>query len=382
MLKKKDFFTIGILFLFLSLVSVFTYATSVTAVYRGTLPNCLTESSSLDFTGGSSFWSLNDSGDKELYKVSNSGIHTATIDITNCSLRNWEALAHNATRTYMYIGDIGNNGNDRTNLRVYRIPYPSTIIGTTAAAEEITFSYSDQTRFPASWMNFDAEAMIHFQGKIYIFTKADGNAIGYTKMYKLSDAPGNHVAMLVDSFYTNDRTTSADISADGTSLVLISNTKIHLFRNFSGDDFFGGQYTKISISGSWTQKEGVSFSTNNEIFISDEGSPGKLYHVDLSQWIPAAPIYTNIESITDDAVKVYPIPANNFVNVAINSDLKVEKLSFVLFDLTGKVVYQARIDNIYEPFSVATEDFPSGIYFYKLFDDAREVKSERLIINH
>ena len=55
-----------------------------------------------------------------------------------------------------------------------------------------------RSRLP--WMNFDVEAFFHFNGHLYLFTKADGDAIGYTKMYRLSDDPGSYSATLVDSF--------------------------------------------------------------------------------------------------------------------------------------------------------------------------------------
>ncbi len=373
----------GKLFLFMSLLTVASKAVTVTASSKGTLPSVLRESSAIDFTGGTHFWSLDDSGSPLLHKVAGDGSFVRTISITNATNRNWEDLTHDASRTYMYIGDFGNNNNDRTNLRVYRIPYPGS--PTSYAAEAINFSYPDQHQFPARWMNFDSEAFFHYQGKLYIFTKADGSAIGYTKMYSIPDDPGTYVATLVDSFYTNDRTTSADISPDGKSVVLISNTHIHIFRNFSGKDFFGGQHTQLNISGSWTQKEAVCFTSNNEIHLTDEntGSGNHLYYIDLSTWIPPAQASTtSIETINDVAsVSLYPNPANQYVNVILNN-VTFPNCSFVLYDLTGKVVYRDLIENTSIGITIPTADYPSGIYFYKIYTDSKEVQTARLIVQH
>jgi hypothetical protein len=366
-----------------SLLSITVKAVSVNAISQGSLPGVLVEASALDFNGSNGFWSLNDSGDPSVYKVNDNGTLVQTVDITGAHVRNWEEITHDSARTYMYIGDFGNNGDDRTNLRIFRIPYPSASVST-VAAEEIDYNYSDQTQFPSHWLNFDAEAFVHYRGKLYIFTKADGNAIGYTKMYELSDQPGSQTAFLVDSFYTNDRTTGASISPDGTSLVLISNTHIHLFRNFTGSNFFGGQHTQINIAGSWTQKEGVSFGTDRDIYLADEnsGSGNHLYYVDLSNWIPpTVTVTTGIEKINDDAVSVYPMPANQFVNINVRN-VNEKNLSISLFDITGKSIYTARIENTMVPFTIHTSDFPSGIYFYRVYSDALEMQTSRLIISH
>jgi hypothetical protein len=361
------------------------HAINITATPRGNLPAQLVESSGLDFTGGTHFWSLNDSGLPEIYRIASDGTLTRTVTVTNAALRNWEDMAHDASRTNLFIGDFGNNACDRTNLRIYRIPYPSFVPGNSVAAQLISFTYEDQVRFPSPWMNFDAEGFVHFQGKLYIFTKADGNAVGYTKMYSLPDVPGNHVAQLVDSFHTNDRTTGAAISPDGESLVLISNTHIHLFRGFNGDDFFGGQHTQINISGGWTQKEAVSFGEYNEIYMTDEntGSGNHLYHVDLSAWIPPPPAATtSIEKVNNSvSATVYPMPANQFANISFKNVNK-EKLSIALYDLTGKQVYKENIEDPFNTFVIETAVFPTGVYFYKVFADAKEIQTSRLIITH
>jgi hypothetical protein len=366
-------------------MSMSAKAASVSASAQGPLPSVLVESSAVDFTGGSHFWSLDDSGGPVIHKIANDGSLVKSITVSNASNRNWEDLTHDVNRNYMFIGDFGNNNCDRTNLRVYRIPYPSSATGSTTTADVINFTYPDQTRFPARWLNFDCEAFFHFQGKLYLFTKADGSAVGYTKLYSIPDAPGTYVACLLDSFYTNDRTTSADISPDGKSVVLISNTHIHLFKNFQGKDFFGGQHTQLNIAGSWTQKEGVSFSSNNEIYLTDEntGSGNNLYYIDLGNWIPPAQnTTTSIEKIKENVTaSAFPVPANQSVTLTLKN-ITPGNYNFALFDLTGKIVFKEIIENPMSPFEISTENFPSGVYFYKVFSESKELLTARLVITH
>jgi hypothetical protein len=357
---------------------------AITPTVKGTLPSSVAECSGMAYTGGSSFWTHNDGyGDENLYKVSNTGTLSRTVEVLGAVNHDWEDLAQDKDRNYLFIGDFGNNDCDRQNLRIYRIPHPSNISASTVTAEVINFSYPDQTRWPSPWMNFDVEGFFHFNGKLYLFTKPDLDAIGYTKMYRVPDQPGTHVATLVDSFYTNDRPTSADISPDGTSMIIMANSRIHLFRNFVGDDFFSGQYTKISISGGWTQKEGISFWSNNEIYLSDEdnGSGAKLYYIDMSPWIPAA-VTTGIKSAerASDVIAL-PNPANSFFNVQFTNPV-LTSCELKLFDLTGKEVRNVKADAGTSVLHMETSAITAGIYFYKLYADNREIRTERLVITH
>lgn len=375
--------------IFMTMMSSASKAVSISANVLGNLPNELYESSAVDFTGGTHFWSLDDSGAPNIYRIAMDGSLTRTVTITGASNRNWEDMTHDVARNNMFIGDFGNNNNDRTNLRIYKIPYPSSVSVNTIAAEEIRFTYPDQNRFPSPWMNFDAESFFHFQGKLYIFSKADGSAVGYTKMYSVPDMAGTYVATLVDSFYTNDRTTSADISPDGNAVVLISNSRIHIFRNYTGDNFFHGQHTLVSIAGSWTQKEGVCFAGNNDVYLTDEnnGAGNHLYHIDLSAYIPIAMpppppvVTTGIEQVNEAMAGVFPNPTNESVNVWVKNSGS-DKLSVAIFDLTGKMIFSDAIENPNSPYVIHTSDYPVGVYFYKVYANAKEIQTARLIISH
>ena len=94
-------------------------ALAVTPSVRGTLPSVVMESSGLAYTGGYSFWTHNDGyGDENLYHVSHTGSLTTTVEVLGATNHDWEDLAQDAGKNYLYIGDFGNNNCDRTNLRV------------------------------------------------------------------------------------------------------------------------------------------------------------------------------------------------------------------------------------------------------------------------
>jgi hypothetical protein len=366
---------------FFLLAGVSAYA--LTPIIRATLSSQLPEDSGIDFTGGSHFWTHNDGfGDNNLYKMSNSGSIVRTITLTNAVNYDWEDLTHDGGRNFLFIGDFGNNSNTRQNLKIYRISYPTATSPDSVTADIINFSYPDQTSFPSQWLNFDAEAFFHYHGNLYIFSKSDGTAIGYTKMYSVPDAPGTYVATLVDSFYTNDRVTSADISPDRNSVILMANSKIHLFQNFTGDAFFRGQHTSISMT-PWTQKEALSFTTDHEAFITDEnnGTGNHLYYLDLSQWIPPTVTTTFIQDFFKGNISIGPDPADAFLNVHV-TDINSYELTFSVFDLTGKQVMIRRFERENMSLAVNTSLLPSGIYFYRIIADDRLLKTARFIVSH
>ncbi len=364
----------------LSLCLIINQSQAITTTVKGSMPSVARESSGLDYNGNASFWTHNDGfGDNNLYKVSFTGTLTQTIAITGAVNYDWEDLTHDANRDYMFIGDFGNNNCDRTNLCVYRIPYPHSGI-TTAAASAIHFSYPDQRSFPSSWMNFDVEAFCHFNGNLYLFTKTDGSAIGYTKMYRIPDDPGTYVATLVDSFYTNDRTTSADVNPDGSAMVLISNSHIHVFKNFTGNNFFNGQHTQINISGSWTQKEAVTFTSNNEIYLTDEdnGSGNNLYYLSLASYVPSGTT-TAVNEVENTGAVVYPNPAKEFIHFDLSKQF--HSVNIQLYDITGKLVNSMSFDNA-QQMVMNIDKYSPGIYFYKLITDGILLKTERVVITN
>ena len=372
----------------LLLASLFSNASkgvSITPTLIGTLPSSLPECSGLDYTGNTAFWMHNDGyGDNHIYKLNSAGTISKTITVNGAVNYDWEDVAHDHNRDYLYIGDFGNNACDRTNLHVYRINHPKNISGTTVTADVINFSYPDQAQFPSPWMNFDAEGFFHHNGMLYIFTKADGSAIGYTKLYTIPDQPGTYVANLVDSFYTNDRITSADINADASAAIISTNSHIHIFTNWSGCNIFSGTHTQVNIAGSWTQKEALVFKDINRVYMTDEdnGSGNHLYLIDLSSWI--ADMSTSIEHVmnsTGNTVTAFPNPADALVSFAV-SNTNRSATSIQLFDIAGNRIREARMSEAGGYLNMETSDLPAGVYFYRLFENSKAVETHRLIITH
>ncbi len=271
----------------------------------------LDESSGITYRAPNSLYTHNDSGGgNELFEIDTLGNWVRTIIIGNATNIDWEDITHDNSNN-IYIGDFGNNDNDRTNLRILKIPDPHTFSNDTVNAEIISFLFPDQSQFPPfpPKRNFDAEAFVWFNDSLFIFTKnrtAPFN--GYCKVYKVPDLPGNYNAQLCDSVLigltsqSENWVTAAALSEDKSQLALLNGSKIWLFSCFNNSSFFKGNRANILLN-SMSQKEGICFKNNNKIFITDElfaNTGGKLYQASLADYTTMPFVNINQDSIICD----------------------------------------------------------------------------------
>jgi len=258
------------------------------------LPKHLDESSSVEVTSKSDWiWTLEDSGNApELYALDKTGAVKNTLSITNAKNNDWEDLASDDEGN-LYIGDFGNNDNDRQNLAIYKVDASDLKHKSAAISKKISFYYPEQTEFPPKKSKhvFDAESFFYYRNNFYIFTKNRSSKFnGRTTLYQVPDQEGNHSAKLISTFDTCDgfshcAVTSADISPDGKKVVILSSTYIWIFTDFTGNNFFNGKSQQIDLE-SFTQKEGICFIGNDKLYITDERKKktgGYLYQLDLTK---------------------------------------------------------------------------------------------------
>jgi hypothetical protein len=214
----------------------------------------------------------------------------------NIQNKGWEDLAKDQNGN-VYIGGFGNNKNDRKELRIYKIPAPETITAPVTLPEIITYSYSDQTSFPASApaKNFDADAFLAYNEYLLLFTKNRSVPFsGYSKIYMIPQEPGQHKAELIDSLFVgkgpmiNFWVTGAALSPDQRTLALLFHDRVWLIRNFEHKKISEGKIYQINLN-HYSHKAGITFKGNDEIYIVDEFElgliGGKLYTLDLKPFL-------------------------------------------------------------------------------------------------
>ncbi|WP_378184646.1 hypothetical protein ACE939_08010 [Aquimarina sp. W85] len=236
-------------------------------------------------------YAINDSGnDNILYGLDATGTIVKEIKLTNTTNIDWEAMASDKDGN-VYVGDFGNNKNDRKDLVIYKVSEVFAKKTGNATAIKTTFVFEDQEKFPPKKekRNFDVEAFIYLNNNFYLFTKNRAKKFdGVTKLYKIPAAPGDYVAKLIGSYETcNDDNdcfvTGAAINTENDKIVLLTYDKLFIFKNFKNDNFFEGDVEKIQLEHR-SQKEGVCFKNKNTLFIIDEGrgqSGGNLYEYPL-----------------------------------------------------------------------------------------------------
>ncbi|WP_149274624.1 hypothetical protein [Pareuzebyella sediminis] len=255
--------------------------------YVTKLPKSLKENSGIATFRERSAWFVEDSGNSDnIYKVDFQGNIRKELDVKNVKNRDWEDLATDKMGN-LYIGDFGNNGNRRKDLTIYKLPNPESEPGDKIDAEKITFYYPEQKDFPPkkNQRMFDAEAFFHYDGYLYIFTKNRASPFtGESLIYRVPDKKGSYKAESLGKIRTctdweTCQVTSADISSDGLSIVLLGSGKLWILTHFDFDNFSKATIEEIDL-GVRTQLESVCFVDDKTLLLSDEENSsggGNLY---------------------------------------------------------------------------------------------------------
>lgn len=281
MIKK-----IGIIFSFLLLLSCQNFGQLILIT---DLPKDLKEVSGTEIVPKSDLiWMVNDSGNKPvLFGLDYKGKIIKEIDI-RAKNHDWEDLASDENGT-IYIGDFGNNSNNRKNLSII-IVEQNELDEKKAEVDEIEFEYPNQHKFPPKNKNkyFDTEAFFYFKSSLYILTKSrvEGK-YGKTTLYKVPAKKGKYTAEIVDEFESCKDPgcwiTSADISPNGKKVVLLSQKNVLIFSDFKEDKFLSGKVTTINLVHR-SQKESITFKDQHTLLITDEkarGIGGNLYELKI-----------------------------------------------------------------------------------------------------
>ncbi|MER2996904.1 hypothetical protein [Pontibacter populi] len=240
-----------------------------------TLPGAIQESSGIEIMSeNGNYLTHNDANNKPyLYEINEAGklIKTHKFQLPNVD---WEDLTRDDSGN-LYIGDIGNNNSKRDELAIYKVSLQDM-----ENPQAIRFTYEDYKGKPSKKdkSSFDCEAIFWYDGNLYLISK-DRNGRNEAKVYQLSDEPGNHTAKKIGTVKMREPVTGASISPDGSTVALLSEGKIHLYRNVENpESFFEGESEEIQLSGAG-QTEAVTFKDNNTLILTSEG--GSLFRYTL-----------------------------------------------------------------------------------------------------
>lgn len=284
---------------YIFILSAFTFLScqqesgNLTTVFS--LPKKLKEVSGITYLDSSNLiWTLEDSGNaNEIYGLNfENGAIEKTLTIENTENIDWEDITKDKEGN-LYIGDFGNNDNERKDLCIYKMDKKSLATESAMPAYKVSFAYPEQKDFPPkkTAMFYDVEGFFEFKNNFYLFTKNRSKGFdGTAFLYKIPNTPGFHQAVLMGEFKTCDNynhcaITAATISPDETKVAVLTHDTVFLFENFEGDNFLKGIKSTLELN-HFSQKEAVSFIDNDRLFIADEKTKsvgGNVYEVNIKK---------------------------------------------------------------------------------------------------
>ena len=264
----------------------------IKTVYK--FPKSLKEVSGITYSSDiKTLWTLEDSGNaNKIYGLDSRGKISKEITISGTKNVDWEDLTKDKEGN-LYIGDFGNNNNDRKDLCIYKLSKDKLSREHFKPEYTVKFYYPEQKNFPPSKNDllYDVESFFEYKNNFYLFTKnRSKNFDGTTYLYRVPNKEGNFKAKLLGIFkagktFDTAAITSADISPNDSKVALLSHTRVFIFENFKADNFLSGK-VKIFSLGHNSQKESIIFKDENSLLIADEkdkNTGGYLYSLDLRE---------------------------------------------------------------------------------------------------
>lgn len=366
-----------VVFLILGTVNAIAQITDVEEKFN--LPEILRESSGAIFYNGKLITHNDSGGQNALFELDTiSGEVTRTITIDNATNKDWEDIAQDDTS--IYIGDIGNNDGNRTDLKIYKINKNDYMNSDNVTAEIINFNYSDQIDFTSNPNDteWDSEALIALDTSLFLLTKNWVN--GITKAYSIPKNSGTHTVnplsttldsdgMITGSTY--NQLTEKIYSVGYNSLL---QPFICISEDFTGNDIFSGTNTRIQLSSlGFEQTEAITHISDNRYFITSESFKISIVSDDAKLIaFSTNDTVLSLEELPINQISLYPNPATN--QISIDYDGIIDNIK--IYDKTGKVILvSSNTKSIKLP-----ENLAPGVYFLMIESRGNVIASEKFIV--
>ena len=172
------------------------------------------------------YWTLNDSGNPAaLYATKLNGEFIQEISVQGSQNFDWEALGID-DQNQLWIGEIGNNSRQRTDLKVIVVAEPNPFTDT-----EVEIRASYPYRYPNE--NVDAEGLFIADSMPYIVSKEQERAVLYR--FTALEVDTQHVLERVGEFTGAKWVTGAGLSTDGTRLAVCTYDALWVYHGTAGN---------------------------------------------------------------------------------------------------------------------------------------------------
>ena len=241
------------------------------------------------------FWAHNDSGDEpRLYLIDLHGELRATLRLSGVKAKDWEDIT-SATfdgRSFLFVGDFGDNNQKRDHVRIYVLEDPCMEEGALDRNEwpilnTLKVQYDDGPH------NAEALGVDPLAGDLYIITKT---SIGSCGVYRLpasawrESSKGVQVAQRVGTLPWS-KVTGMDIATDGSKAVVLTygNAYEYSRKAESWAEAFAGVPVEIVLPYR-EQGEAVCYDGDGRrLILTSEKIPAPIWVVDLDEAGRSAP---------------------------------------------------------------------------------------------
>jgi hypothetical protein len=345
------------------------------------LPGSLNESSGAIFFNNRLITHNDSGGEAKLYELDTiSGIIEREVTILNATNVDWEDITQDETS--IYIGDIGNNNGNRTDLKIYKINKTDYLSSTSVAAETIAFTYANQLDFTSNTNNteWDAEALVSFDAtNLILFSKNWVN--GTTLAYLVSKTPGNYaLTPLATSLNSGGLISGGSFNPFTGKLYLVGYTQalqpfVWVSENYNSNDIFSGTNTQtiFSVFG-MEQAEAITYVNANRYFMTSESFSQSYGGFTFSDNAKVMAFNTNDATLSSNMGFIehknvmYPNPVDTFLYMQHPNIESIE-----ICDIKYVQVYKGD-DNV-----VDMSAFSKGVYVVKINFKDQTSRLEKLI---
>jgi len=245
-------------------------------------------------TNANVIYTHNDSGgEPEIFAIQTTNGHRlATYRLEGADTNDWEDISVGPGPepgvSYIYVGDIGDNGGNRENINVYRVREP--VVPTSGTPVSVTLRDVEQLelRYPDGGNNAETMMVDPVTGDLYVVGK-DGS--GTSPVYRASPPfiPFDRVVMeLVTTLRFGDpplegrrETTAGDFSPSGNLIAIRTYDAIHIWRRPRGrtvDEAFASEPCDAPQVDE-PQGEAICFdAASSGYFTLSEGRGQQLYY--------------------------------------------------------------------------------------------------------